>query len=56
MRESKKDQNRSYRSIKEVSNEYLPASSKGVEDLVDRTADVTQSALKKHVKISIRRD
>jgi hypothetical protein len=54
MGNSKQDADRRFRSIEDVKSEYLPVSSKGVDELVDKTADVTQSALKKHVKRSMR--
>lgn len=54
MGSSKKDDDRRFRSIEDVKSEFLPVSSKGMDELVRRTADVTQSALKKHVKGSMR--
>ena len=53
MRSRKQGHDRRFRSIEEIRSEYLPVSSKGVDELVDKTADVTQNSVKKHVKGSI---
>lgn len=55
MTDKKRDSARRFRSLVEVNEAYLAASTIGVEDLVDRTADATQSAVRKHVKVAIRR-